>query len=243
MGRYERFVLVLDTQSSELGRAAMRLLELGIDVLYANDLDEAMLLAHQERGRLAAVVAPVALGREVLLAALERLCTGLRAGPRGLVLVGPEPEPASVQTLKDRGVEWGLWEPFDERELRFAVTAAMSTGDHADPRKEVRIPKAIRSAVFTGRHRKEVTIHDLSATGAYLATKRPFLEGTRLTLEIPLPDETLVCKVEVVNAKTADKPGRPDVPDGMGVAFTELSEQAEGALRLHIFEWTQRLRL
>jgi hypothetical protein len=41
---YERFALILDSASAEPGRAALRLLELGIDVVYANDLDEAELL-------------------------------------------------------------------------------------------------------------------------------------------------------------------------------------------------------
>ena len=55
MSDYERFALILDSESAELGHAALRLLELGIDVLYANDLDEAELLARQESERLGAV--------------------------------------------------------------------------------------------------------------------------------------------------------------------------------------------
>jgi hypothetical protein len=243
MSDYERFALVLDSASAELGRAALRLLELGIDVLYANDLDEAELLARQESERLGAVLIPATSGLDRVEALLSRVCSQLAAGARGLVLVGLEPEPEFVEVLRAKGVTWRLWEPFEERELRFVMTAAMATEHGGERRKNPRIPSEIATTVFMGRHRKDVTVHDLSATGAYLAATNPFLEGSRLSFEIPLPDGLVAGKAEVTNAKTADRPGRADLPEGMGIAFTQLTPGSRETLEAFLQGWIQRFRL
>ena len=243
MSDYERFALILDSANAELGRVALRLLELGIDVLYANDLDEAELLARQESERLGALLIPVTFGIERVEALLSRVCSQLAAGPRGLVLAGLEPEPEILEALRAKGVTWRLWEPFEERELRFVISTAMATEDAGERRKDARIPTEIVTTVFMGRHRKDVTVHDLSATGAYLAATDPFLEGSRLSFEIPLPDGLLVGKAEVAKAKTADRPGRADVPEGMGIAFTQLTPGSRETLKAFIHGWIQRFRL
>ena len=243
MPEYERFALVLDSASVELGRASLRLLELGIDVLYANDLDEAELLARQESERLGAVLIPVTFGLDRVEALLSRVCSKLAAGPRGLVLLGLEPESEFVEVLRAKGVTWRLWEPFEERELRFVMTAAMATAHGGERRKDARIPTEIATTVFMGRHRKDVTVHDLSASGAYLAAPNPFLEGSGLSFEIPLPDGLVLGKAEVVNAKTADRAGRADVPEGMGIVFTQLTPGSRETLQAFLQGWIQRFRL
>jgi hypothetical protein len=243
MSDYERFALILDSASEELGSTALRLLELGIDVLYANDLDEAELLARQESERLGAVLIPATFGLDRVEALLSRVCSRLAAGARGLVLVGLEPELEFVELLRSEGVKWRLWEPFEERELRFVMTAAMATEHGGERRKDTRIPTEIATTVFMGRHRKDVTVHDLSATGAYLAATHPFLEGSRLSFEIPLPNGQVVGKAQVANANTADRLGRADVPEGMGIAITQLTPGSRETLDAFIDDWIQRFRL
>ena len=51
-------LLVLDSQKCSLGQAALALVRLGVEALYANDLDEASLLARQEGLRLRGALAP-----------------------------------------------------------------------------------------------------------------------------------------------------------------------------------------
>ena len=243
MSDYERFALILDSANAELASAALRLLELGIDVLYANDLDEAELLARQESERLGAVLIPMTFGLDRVESLLSRVCSKLAAGPRGLVLLGLEPESEFVEVLRSKGVMWRLWEPFEERELRFVMTAAMATEHGGERRKDIRIPTEISTTVFMGRHRKDVTVHDLSASGAYLAATHPFLEGSRLNFEIPLPGGLVAGKAEVANAKTADNAGRADVPEGMGVVFTQLAPGSGDTLQAYLQGWIQRFRL
>jgi len=88
-----------------------------------------------------------------------------------------------------------------------------------------------------------VTVHDLSATGAYLAATNPFLEGSPLSFEIPLPDGLVVGKAEVANAMTVDRPSRADVPEGMGITFTQLMPGSQETLEAFIDAWIQRFRL
>jgi hypothetical protein len=240
---YERFALVLDTGESVLGQAAMGLLELGIDVLYANDLDEAELLARQESHRLGAVLIPDGFAPKDVDALLARVCSQLEAGAAGLVVTGDPPEAEARRRLRERDVRWGVWQPYEMRELRFVLAAAMGEMHDGERRKHPRIPTELPTTVFMGRHRKDVILHDLSVTGAYFATEHPFLEDSRLSIEIPLPDETVFAKAVVVNAKTADKPVRADVPDGMGVAFESLPEAGGRALRRYVGEWIGRFEL
>jgi hypothetical protein len=221
----------------------MRLLELGIDVLYANDADEAALLARQESDRLDAVLIPTSFDLEEVARLLARVCSQLAAGVRSLVLVGLEPNPALVEDLRAKGVRWCLWEPYDERELRFVLTAAMSSNHGDDPRKDLRVPTAISTAVFMGRHRKDVTVHDLSISGAYLAAPDPFLKGSVIRVDIPLAGGSVQGKARVVNAKTAGKPGRPDVPDGMGIVFTALAPESEPTLQSFLRDSIRRFQL
>jgi hypothetical protein len=243
MREYERFALIIDPEASTLGSVAVRLLNVGVDLLYAANLDEAMLLAAQESQRLGAVLIPSSFGIERVDELVSRVCSKLAAGPRALVIAGPEREPDFVERLREYGVEWAVREPYSDRELRFVMTAAMSLGHAGERRKYLRIPTDIETTVFMGRHRKPVVVHDLSVTGAYFATAYPFLEDSRLSLDIPLPTGRVFGNGLVANAKTADKPGRPDVPEGMGVAFQDLSLESYEHLQEFVEGWIDRFRL
>ncbi len=243
MLEYERFALLLDSQEAELGRMAMRLLELGIDVMYANDLDEAALLSRQEVHRLGAVLASSQGPRSHIENIVNRVCSGLDAGASSLVLVGPELAEEKAAALRDLGIQWRICEPYDERDLRFGLSLAMSKEHADDRRKSLRIPTEIPTAVFMGRYRQDVTVHNLSLNGAYFASPHPFLPGGQLSIEIPLPDGTFIAKGEVRNAKTADVTGRSDVPDGMGVAFTHINEKSTNLLQGFVHSWLKRFTL
>lgn len=243
MAEYERFALIFDTEEAGLGSAAVRLIELGIDVMYANDLDEAALLAAQESQRLGAVVIPSSVDPTCGEALLSRVCSQIDAGPRALVLAGRPAPDHFARSLRSRGVTWCLREPYQLRELRFVMTAAMATGHARERRQHARIPTDMTTTVFMGRHRKEVKVHDLSMGGAYFASPHPFLEGSALSIDLPLPEGSVLGKAVVVNAKTADKSGRPDVPDGMGVAFTDLPPPGPARLARYIDAWVGRFRL
>jgi len=243
MAAYERFALILDSEEAPLGRAAVRLLELGIDVLYAPDVDEAALLARQEASRLGALLFPAGIGIARLEDLLERVCPQLAAGIRALVVVGPDPDPPLLDLLVSSGAQWRLPDPDVERELRYVTSAAMAIGHADERRKQVRIPTHLETTVFMGRHRKDVRVHDLSCGGAYLAAENPFLEGSSLTIDLALPEGRVVGRAEVVNANTVDRIARPDVPEGMGVAFQRLGGTSGDLLHDYVESWIAHFRL
>ena len=240
---YERFALILDSEQTLLGRTAVRLVELGVDALYAKDVDEAVLLARQESSRLGAVLVPSGLAVEAGAGPLERVWSQLAAGPAGLVLVGEEPEPGLLVELHERGARWCLWEPYTERELRFVTTAAMSTGYAGNQRKHPRIATSIETTVFMGRYPKPSVVHDLSLGGAFLAAEDPFLEGSHLSIDIALPGGSLLAKAEVVMAHTRDKLVREDTPEGMGIVFKSFAASSEELLRDFVRDWIRRFQL
>ncbi len=231
---YTRYALILDHADGHLGGAAMRLLEIGVDVLYANDVDEASLMARQEAETLGAVLVPAASSLGFVDRVIQQICTHLDAGPQGLVLLGRDPGERTRSELRSRGVRWGLWDVENERGLRFVMTAAMSTGHEADPRKDIRVPTDLEAIACMGRHRKEARVHDISVGGVYLAAEHPFLAGSSLSIDITLPSGPLWAKGDVVSAKTADMQVRPDIPEGMGVAFTQINDDARETLRAYI---------
>ena len=243
MREYERFALIIDSGESALGGVAVRLLNLGVDLLYAADFNEALLLAAQESQRLGAVLMPSSLEVDLVEEVISRICSKLALGPRALVLAGPERGREFAERLRERGVRWVVCEPYTDRELRFVLTAAMSAGHTGERRKYPRIPTNIEASVFTGVHRKQVVVHDLSVMGAYLATPHPFLEDSRISLEIPLPKGLIRGNAFVANAQTADEPGRPDVPPGMGVSFNNLSPESYERLQEFVEGWVDRFLL
>jgi hypothetical protein len=243
MSGYERFALILDSESLELGQTAMRMLDLGIDVLYAKDPDEAVLLARQESSRLGAVLIPSTLDLGPDAGLLRRLCAGLDAGHGCLIVAGAEPEAEILETLQRQAVEWCLWEPYGERELRFVLSAAMSVEHERELRGDLRIPTAIETNVFMGRHRKPCVVHDLSVSGAYLAAPDPFLTGSLLSVEIAVTDGAVLGKAEVVRDKTSEVEARNDVPDGMGIRFSSFLPGSEERLRSFVNETIRRFRI
>ena len=148
-----------------------------------------------------------------------------------------------TDSLRELGISWRICEPYEERDLRFVVSLAMSKDHGDDRRKTLRIPTEIPTTVFMGRHRKDVIVCDLSLGGAYFACPHPFMPESQLSIEIPLPEGTFLAKGEVRNAKTADVTGRADVPDGMGVEFSRFNEKSMNLLRGYVESWIARFTL
>jgi hypothetical protein len=237
---YERYALILDTERGSLGRIAMQLVEMGVDALYANDLDEADLLARQEASKLGTIVIPADTPPDRVERVLKRICSQLRTGAESLVMCGDEPAPAIRNELRSRGAKWSLWTPYTDRELRFVMASALATGHRADPRDGLRIPTEIEAVACMGRHRKDVVVHNLSSGGAYLATRQPFLLDSLVSIDIPLPGFDLLAKARVVSTKAPEVEDRPDVPPGMGVQFETMDFEAERKVIGFIADWVTR---
>ncbi len=235
-----RAALVVDDTQATLGDVAMRLLRLGIDVFYSKDHDEAWLLAQEEAQRIYALLFSPGVAADGITNILDCLETHAASVPRTLVTIGQRPDDDTRERLRACGVQWALWEPYDESALRSVVSAAMSSGVGENSRREPRLPTTLLGRAFMGIHRKDVIIYTLSAKGAFLETPSPYLTGSQITVEVALPGDSFVAKANVVYRKDAREAGPAAQPNGMGVEFSKVDPRSEEKLRKFLEEQTDR---
>ena len=243
MQRYDRRVLVLDTPDSALGAASLTLVSQGIDPLYACDADEAVLLACEHRESIAALVVPGVLALAELDAALERLTARLVIGPESVLVVAPPRQRAHLGALRDRGLRWVLWEPFDAAELRFVAAAALASGDALEPRRGLRVPIRLPVSLRHERATQEAEIRNLSVGGAWVALPTPPEVGASLLLEFPIGERLLRTSGQVAHRRVANGGSRGDAGPGMGVAFAPLPEVEARLLEGFVRERVESFRI
>lgn len=227
---YERYLLVLDDEGERLGDVSVRLVRLGVDALYTKDPDEAFLVASEQARRIGAILVPAATPIETLRERIAAVGARAGIGARSVAAVGPPPDEEGRAALRELGLRWALWEPFDDAALRFVSTTALAEEHDTDGRMELRVPTAIKATVYKGTQRKDVRVHNLSVGGAYLATGAPWQEGTQVSLEIDLPDVPLAGRATVAHTHDDDS-APPHLAAGMGVCFNNLDLDGQATLR------------
>ncbi len=223
--------LIVDSDEKALAELPLRILRIGVDVFYTRNWEEALLVAREEAPRIRVVLFPpsVDFGRiEAVREALRSTASEVR---RTLVVVGSKPDEPTRIRLRGGGVELALWEPFDESALRQVLGSALSTREYSEEREVPRFPTTLLARAFSGIRRKDVIVSTLSLRGAFLETPFPFLEQTRITLEVALPDGQLLSKATVVYSQAGRDPAPPGHPPGMGIAFADLDPAVEDRLR------------
>ena len=242
---YEQFALFLEPAPGRLASASLELTPTGVDLMYATDVDEALLMIRQEEARLAAVVADAGFPDAKLRDIAERLCSQLPGGSAGLAVVGLEPGPETLASLREQGVEWGLFEPYAPRELRFVTIAAEVAGSRTNRRKSLRVPADLDAVVEAGVRRREASVWDLSPGGCYLATQAKLPPDSELSCEIALPDGTLILNGFVRHAIREEPEASNELakPRGFGVEFAEPDEEQTNRLRNLLGELVSPYRL
>ncbi len=240
---YERFALIYDSESGQLGSTALALLEAEIDTLYAADLNEAMLLAGQEKHRLGALLVPSLLEEAQLTALIERVCPYLSGGVETLVPAGPEPAPEIVSRLRRAGVRWCLWDPFESADLRFVTTAALMSGNPGERRKNLRVPANLDGELVQDEHRVAGIICDLSPRGAYVGLEGEFETGSELDVELKVGHSRVSLRARVAHGHSADDPPRAGLPGGIGIEFMGLGAQDRAAVTRLLGDLTAGFRL
>jgi len=227
-----RCALILDDAAASLADVALRLLRLRIDVFYAKERDEGWLLAQQEAARIRALLFPPTIDFDEVSAVSGCLRAHAPEVPQTAVVIGKRPNEAVRERLRAGGVEWAIWEPYDDSCLRSVVSRAMTAchDDHSETRAHRRIPTTLPASAYAGTRRKDVVVSTLSPGGAFLETPSPLPEGLRVTLEIALPGHLVTVKADVVYARYPgdDEPGQPS---GMGVSFSNLDPANEKRMR------------
>jgi hypothetical protein len=234
--------IVFDDGTESLGELATRLVHLGLEVRRVRRPSEAGDVLKREGERVAAIfVPPSCLGPdlEAFLASARRFDTR----PPTVFAVGPCPDDETRYALGAAGIEFALWEPYDDGTLRFMLNERIAQRDEATGRIETRVPTTLFAKVEVGERRKDALVYNLSTSGLYLETPRPSVRGARVTVVLQLPDGELRAPAIVAYANVPGNIQRKGLPLGMGVRFTELA--AEDGLRLHRYveERAQRFRV
>lgn len=225
--------IVLDLDAEGLAGVVLRLRRLRLPVLHARTWAEAERLVESEGARVRAVLFAPGLVDTDLPPLLDRLGTQVLHAPV-LVTVGRRPEPERRERLRAHGVEHALWDPYDDRTLRFVVNEALApAGAHA-VRGGVRVPTDVEARVEASGRTKTVRAYSLSTTGAFLETPRPSMRGATLEVKIPLPDGPLRAQGRVVFANVPGNLQRPNLPLGMGVRFENLDPAEATRLRRYV---------
>jgi hypothetical protein len=227
-------VLIVDDNPNSLGEIALRILRLGIDVFYAKGRDDGRLMAEQEAARIGVLFFPATLDFEDVEAVVDSLRSCAPEAPRTLVVVGRRPDAEHRKRLRKGGVEWALWEPHDEGGLRSVVSIALEPRYAREPRQELRLPTTLLGRVFLGARRCDAIVTWLSTVGAFLETPSPMPEESLITLEIAIPEGSLVVKARVVHARYPGSGEPQDHSAGMDVEFSNLSPEAQQRLELYL---------
>ena len=174
--------------------------------------------------------------------ALREIAT-LSPHPLQWIAIGVRPDDSEIEKLRGADVQFSLFDPFSDEELRFVVSEAQRAGAPELLRIEQRVPTLIRARVTTKTGERVAVICNLSTIGAYLATPRPAMRSGTLMMQVPLEGGEVELQGLVMWNNVPGNLRRPNVPVGMGVQFTEVSAAAVVALKHYIAERAKSYRL
>lgn len=160
----DRRILVLDTPTGELQRLALELMGNEYGVHYANDVDEAQLLARDAGGRVMAVLFATTMPLERVSTMAQRF--GVK--PAGLVPVGPKPANRVIAALAFHGVRWQLWGEPSHEAIRFVISSVLFERDPLEIRYHLRVPASIPASLDFSGQKSEASIRDIGLGGVCL---------------------------------------------------------------------------
>lgn len=234
-------LLAVDDGKGSLADVPLRMVRVGIDVLLSSEVDEAELLARQEGDGICGLVLPSAAGAPHVVQALDAVSPHTGVGPDRVVLLGPRMDERTADHLRELGVRWRLWDPLEDRDLRFIGWSLVWGNGDENLRLDLRVPTALPAQAIRRGDARDVLVGDLSSAGAFLETDAPFPAGSQLGVVIQLPNREIeVCAtVRWVTGRDL-LPGRAR---GCGVEFLNPPHELRLALEEHLESETARFYL
>jgi hypothetical protein len=218
----ERRVLIFDSPDGELQRLALDLIGRDFDVHYANDIDEAQMLAREAKGRINAVL----LASSIELEHIPDIAKRFGVATSGLVPIGPRPPETVVSALVHHGVRWHLWDDASDESIRFVLSNVLFEQDDLEIRFHRRIPVSHPAQLEVDDTKGDLMIRDLSRGGACLMGDFLGVEGTEGTLHFLIENDPIDLPITI--AWTSGEPG--DDLRVAGVTFLEVSLPAGEAI-------------
>ena len=237
-----RHVLALGF-GDEFDSLADRFLLLGLRAVRATLAEDGVRALERSGEPIRAVLLAVPHALGDLGFALDRLREHAPTPVLRFAAAGPEPGPRELEELREAGVEFALWKPFDNAALRFVLNEALRDPHRAESRSVLRSPTAMTARVFSAAGQKSARVYNLSEGGAFLETLRPTPVRGHVRVELPLPSGTLTLEAQVATTNVPGNIQKPNLPMGMGVEFRDVSEKTRQALAEHVDALANRFRI
>jgi DNA-binding response OmpR family regulator len=235
-------LLLIAAGANPMEELSQRLRTLGYRVLRTKTLEQGYAALSDPRFTISVALVPPDLPTPDVARTLAALCDRARHRTLRVISTGIRPETEERALFRRAGVEFALWEPFDDHTLQFQVNRALAGHEPAAARRRaLRVPANWPVQITTGKRQKQAKIYCISAQGAYLATPRPSLPKALVHFSLPLPSGDLRLAGEVVMTNVPGNLVRENLPVGMGVRFTGHSSDAERAIRAFTEERAQAL--
>jgi uncharacterized protein (TIGR02266 family) len=238
---YDRSALILDGDEHSLTQVSMSLLVLGHRSIYADDLDELLVLARERESRVGALLVPAHHAFEWWPLLSKRILEPLALSPRSVLPVGDRLPDADSETLYCDGVRWALREPYSPWELRFAVSQVLSESDANDGREDARVPCSIAVEVASESRSQTARITDLSRGGVFIQLAHPHSRDTEVVLCVELCGRVVSLRGRVAWRTGPSSPAWLD--RGMGVDFQDVDAETLELLRQQKDRALDRFRL
>ncbi len=229
-----RTVLLLDGFDVSMETVTERLRALRIPAVRAKTADEAFVLA--EGQAIGAVVLPSDLfGPDAhgVVAALRACSAGQRLS---FLAAGPEPDETRRTELREAGVAFALFDPYDDALLRFQVNRALAAADGLQPRSALRVPCSAPARARTGNREKPGRLYTISELGLFFETPRASMRGAAVEFEIQLEGRMVRAAGQVAMSNVPGNLNNPKLPVGIGVAFSDVEDESTSVLRQTVEE-------
>jgi len=231
---HERDDILVYSPEGELQELLGRLLLNHFRGRVAHDLEEATGIVRSNEPTIHAAIVPVSLPTERLGPELAQLRQAARSQRLCFVVAGPRPGEDCLARLRTAGIDFTLFEPSGDTELRFVLNQATHDGAGGERRDNLRVPTSLVARVHSPAGTKLALVYSLSRTGAYLETPRPSQESAVVEVELPIPDGTLTLAATVMSTNVTGNLRRENLPRGMGIRFDRLEEDEKLQLKSYI---------
>lgn len=164
----------------------------------------------------------------------DEACARIKQDPQlrhvPLIMVTHGGKEEDIARCRAAGCDEILFKPINRHLFMATARHFLQLADRVSPRVCVHLP------VHYGRESHQMMSDyaaNISETGMFIATTKPFELLEVLYLEFLLPDikRTIRCKALVSWVNRPGQPIRPSLPPGLGVEFESMSDDDLGALR------------
>ena len=217
------------------GGLSARLIALGYRPISVNDPPAAAARLSRESEPVHAAIVPTD-APFLTPGSLWRLARANGPSSLRVLALGPREDDGHAERLRRAGVRFTLWEPYADRELRFAINRTLHDDAHGQSRLHARASTDLIARIRLGAREKAGLIYSLSPFGCYVETDRPCVPDSFVSLHLPLPNGGVELPARVLYANVPGDFARANLPRGMALGFLDPSVGTRVAIARYVAE-------